>query len=167
MTTKILPSHSEPNVFKRKPPKKLTKKPKMLAEWYRVDELVDKVYCELCNGNSRSKVINNLMVGVYGNKELSYTQAERYYYTALARIKFDKAEKEEDLRELLYSRYETLFEEAISMGDRFTAKSVLDSMAKIFLTQQPHTQVQVNNQGDGKVEVKFGFSSDDLETSEI
>lgn len=156
-------THSEPDIKKREPHRrvKALKMQKKIDDYLKADELVDAVYVDFCNAESKSRILTKLQEGAYGNKPYSLQQSYEYVNAALNRIRYDKSEKEDEMRNLLYTRYETLLNDCITLGDRFTARSVLADMAKIFLPQQPQTAIQVNNQGDGKIEVKFGFGNED------
>lgn len=147
-------SHSNPNPLKRKP----VKKTKAAIEKYkRVDELVDLVYTDYCNGVSKADILQKLLQGIYdGHEPLSYSHSYEYLKSAEQRIAFNTYETENGLREILYTRYEALLEESIKNGDTYMSKQILDSIAKIFLPQTPNTAVQINSNNE-KLEVKFGF----------
>lgn len=148
-------SHSNPNPLKRKSSSKTTKD---IEKYRQVDELVDFVYVDYCNGVSRIDILEKLKHGGYeGHKALSKIQAYYYLKAAEERIAFNTYETEKGLRDVLYTRYESLLEDAIKNGDNFLAKNILDSMAKIFLPSTPNTAIQVNSNND-KLEIKFGLS---------
>lgn len=148
-------SHSDPNPLKRKP----NIKTKAAIERYKkVDELVDFVYADYCNGVSKSDILQKLMQGCYdGHKALSFGHSYEYIKAAEQRIAFNTYETENGLREVLYTRYEALLEDSIKNGDTYMAKNILDSIAKIFLPQTPNTAVQINSNNE-KVQISFGFS---------
>lgn len=156
----IAASHSLPNKKDRKP--KPSKASKGMAvkytEYEEVEEVIDKLYCDICNGVSKSDCMKKLMLGVYG-KEMKKRNATEYYKAAMNRLAVNADIEAQELRNLLYSRYETILEECINKGDMFNAKGVLDSMAKIFLgvDNKPQTAIQINGSNDGKVTVNFGF----------
>lgn len=148
-------SHSNPNPLLRKP----NKKDKASIDKYKeVDELVDYIYYDYCNGVSKADILQKLMKGVYdGHDKLSYRHSYEYLKAAEKRIAFNKYEDEQGLRDVLYTRYEALLEQAVKDGDTFLAKSILDSMSKVFLPPTPTTAVQINSNNE-KLEVKFGFN---------
>lgn len=154
--TKLAASHSDPNPLNRKP----KKKGKVRLELYKqVDELVDFIYADICNGVSRSDVVQKLMQGMYENhKPISYQQSFNYLEAAENRIAFNKMENEQKLKETLYTRYEALLEQAIEDGDNFLAKSILDSMAKAFVSTTPQQAIQINS--SDKLSINFGFNGD-------
>lgn len=156
-------SHSNPDPLKRRPSKMYGH-----SELYmKVDAIVDAVYCDLVNGESKSSILQKLQLGEYSDKTMNIKTAYDYFNAALNRISYDKIEKENELREMLYARLEEVYRSCMEIGNHMTAISALKEMKDLFIPKQPTTAVQVNNQGDGKVEVKFGFSSDNLENSEI
>lgn len=152
---KLAASHSDPNPFNRKPKKGGKNRVQLYKQ---VDELVDLLYYDICNGLSRSEIIQKLMQGLYdGHKAKSHQQAYNYLEAAENRVAFNKMENEQALKATLYTRYEALLEQAIKDGDNFLGKSILDSMSRLCISNTPNTAVQINS-GNEKLEVKFGFS---------
>lgn len=155
-------SHSLPSKKDRKPKpyktsKGITVKSK---DYYEAEEILDQLYCDICNGVSRSDCMQKLSSGVYG-KELKPRNAADYYNAALSRLEYNADIEAKQLRDLLYNRYETVLEECMKRNDVFNARATLDSIAKIFLgVKDNQTNIQVNNNSDGKVVVTFGFSED-------
>lgn len=139
------------------------------------DDIVDEVYVDICNGVSRSDIVQKLMKGNYKpqKKEMSYRQSNEYYKTALARMHYNTDIEHARLKDIFYNRYESLLETAVKKGDLFNAKGILDSMSKIFLGDFNKTQnnVQINSMGDGKVVVTFGFGEEnkdeDIEDQDV
>ena len=129
------------------------------------DDILDEVYCDLCNGVARADITQKLMKQQYSpqKRPLTYRQANEYYNTALDRMHFNTDIEHQRLKDLFYNRYEALLETAIKRNDIFNAKGILDSMAKIFLVgdmkQSQNAQIEVNT-GDNKVTISFGFSQD-------
>lgn len=144
-------THSNPDPKMREPNHRVRsmKQVKKITEYLKADELVDAVYVDFCNAESKSRILTKLQEGAYGNKPYGLAQSYEYVNAALNRIRHDKSEKAEEMRDLLYTRYETLLNDCITLGDRFTARQVLADMAKIFLPQQPTTAIQVNQQSEG------------------
>jgi hypothetical protein len=68
------------------------------------------------------------------------------------------------LKDIFYTRYESLLETAIKKNDVYNAKGILDSMAKIFLVgdmkNTNNAKVEVNTK-DSKVTISFGFAKDE------
>ena len=98
---------------------------------------------------------------MYENKPIKQRQSEYYYKAALDRLRTDRETEIEKLKDVLYTRYESLFADSITVGDRSTAKSILDSIAKIFVgTDQKNTNIQVNANKAG-IKISFGFANDE------
>ena len=128
------------------------------------DEIVELVYTDICNGVSRRDCQKKLTLGEYGNKPISTRQAQYYYKAALDQLAENTDIEAKRLKDVLWSRYESLLETAIRKDDIYNAKGILDSMAKIFGLEQktPTTAIQING-GDEKIVVNFGLSDTKLE----
>lgn len=123
------------------------------------DEIVELVYTDICNGVSRRDCQRKLTLGEYGNKPISTRQAQYYYKAALDQLAENTDIEAKRLKDVLWSRYESLLETAIRKDDIYNAKGILDSMAKIFGLEHktPTTAIQING-GDEKIVVNFGLS---------
>lgn len=158
-------SHSSPNKKDRKPSavvlgKRYVSPAKRNEKYEEVENVIDQVYADICNGVSKFDCMQKLQKGVYG-KELTKRNAYEYYNAAFDRLAVNSDMEAEKLRNLLYSRYETLLEEAIKKDDIYNARGVLDSMAKIFLgVRENQTNIQLNNNSDG-ITINFGFDKPD------
>ena len=127
------------------------------------DDILDEVYCDLCNGVARADITQKLMKQQYSpqKRPLTYRQANEYYNCALDRMHFNTDIEHARLKDIFYNRYESLLETAIKKGDVFNAKGVLDSMAKIFLgMDKQQNNIQINNNKDG-ITIHFGFTKDE------
>jgi Na+-translocating ferredoxin:NAD+ oxidoreductase RnfC subunit len=131
-----------------------------------VDDVLDEVYCDICNGVARSDIVQKLMKTQYESqsgqqKNMTYRTANEYYNCALDRMHFNTDIEHARLKDIFYNRYESLLETAIKKGDVFNAKGVLDSMAKIFLgMDKQQNNIQINNNKDG-ITIHFGFTKDE------
>lgn len=123
------------------------------------DTIVELVYTDICNGVSRRDCQKKLTLGEYGNKPISTRQAQYYYKAALDQLAENTDIEAKRLKDVLWSRYESILETAIKKDDIYNAKGILDSMAKIFGLEQktPTTAIQING-GDEKIVVNFGLS---------
>lgn len=123
------------------------------------DEIVELVYTDICNGVSRRDCQRKLTLGEYGNKPISTRQAQYYYKAALDQLAENTDIEAKRLKDVLWSRYESILETAIRKDDIYNAKGILDSMAKIFGLEQktPINAIQING-GDEKIVVNFGLS---------
>lgn len=134
------------------------------------DDIIDDVYVDIANGVSRSDITQKLINGLYSSqkgqqKNMSYRQAQEYWNTALERMHYNKDIELDKLRDVFYSRYEALFEEAVKKNDIYNAKAILDSMSKIFGIEQktPATAIQINNGGDDKIVINFGLDGSNVQ----
>lgn len=161
--------HLERNPEDRKPRQAISNQGKFQLrkekEFKRVEGIINQVYVDICNGLSKSdiydKVMNGLYEGLKNPNGMSRESAYVYYKYAMERVGTDREKDENALRDMLYSRYETLLQDAIKKGDVYNARGVLDSMAKIFLPNRPDTAIQINSDKEGGVTVNFGFSNKD------
>ena len=135
-----------------------------IDKYENAERILDLVYVDITNAVSRSDCLQKLMEGLYENDPLSKRQAMYYYDAALKRFEVDTDIEAEKLKKIFYERYESLLAEAIEVGDRTNAKSILDSMAKLFLgMDKPTTAIQVNNEKDGGVTINFGLTNNNDE----
>ena len=70
----------------------------------------------------------------------------------------DRVEETDKLRDQLYNQYLMLYNDAVQVGNSMVAKQILDSIAKIFLPNQPQTAIQINSDKENGVTINFGFS---------
>lgn len=154
-------SHGEKSKKMRKAKKTPTTKgmPTLTEDYNKADDLVSLVYVDICNGVSRSDVLQKLQLGEYGNKPYKPRQSAYYYNAALDRFAVDTDIEMEKLKDVFYSRYETILAECMKRNDLFNARATLDSMAKIFLgVDKQQNNIQINNNKDG-ITIKFGFDN--------
>lgn len=137
--------------------------PTLTEKYDKADALVEKVYCDIANGVSRSVCLQKLQMGEYGNMPYKARQSAYYYNMALDRFAVDTDIEAEKLRQMFYGRYESLLEDAVAKGDIYNARGILDSMARIFGVERktPDTAIMINNNKDGQVVIKFGFGDDE------
>ena len=162
--------HLERNPEDRKPRAAISDQGRMQRrkekEFQRIEGIINQIYVDICNGMSRTdiydKVIHGHYEGLRNPKGMSRETAYVYYKYAMDRVGVDREKDENTLRDMLYSRYETLLKDAIEKGDVYNARGVLDSMAKIFLpNDKPSTAIQINSDKEGGVTVNFGFEKKD------
>ena len=143
--------------------------PTLTGDYNKADDLVSLVYVDICNGVSRSDVIQKLQLGEYGNKPIKARQSAYYYNAALDRFAVDTDIEAEKLRDMFYARYETILAECMKRNDVFNARATLDSMAKIFLGVRDgnQTNIQVNSDKDGGITINFGFDNNNIVDGEV
>lgn len=160
-------THGEKSKKDRKAKKTPASKgcPTLTEDYNKADDLVSLVYVDICNGVSRSDVIQKLQLGEYGNKPYKARQSAYYYNAALDRFAVDTDIEAEKLRDMFYARYETILAECMKRNDMFNARATLDSMAKIFLGIRDgnQTNIQVNSDKDGGITINFGFDNNTVD----
>ena len=160
-------THGEKSKKARKAKKTPASKgcPTLTEDYNKADDLVSLVYVDICNGVSRSDVIQKLQLGEYGNKPYKARQSAYYYNAALDRFAVDTDIEAEKLRDMFYARYETILAECMKRNDVFNARATLDSMAKIFLGIRDgnQTNIQVNSDKDGGITINFGFDNNTVD----
>lgn len=160
-------SHSEKSKALRKAKKTPGSKgmPTLTDAYNKADDLVSLVYCDIANGVSRSVVIDKIKKGAYEGMErpLAARTAATYYNAALDRFAVDTDIEAEKLRQMFFTRYETLLEDAVKKGDIYNARGILDSMSRIFGIERktPDTAIMINSDKEGGVTVNFGFAKED------
>ena len=73
-------------------------------------------------------------------------------------VKEDRVERVQELRDLLFSQYYAQYQEATLMGNTLVAKSVLDSIAKIFLPDEKTLNLNADVKGD--ITIDFNLMTD-------
>ena len=125
---------------------------KQIDEYDRCQRLIEEVQCDLCNGVLRSEIFNKFRERQYKNlnpdKNIGERQIQSYIKAAWDLLKEDRVEKVQELRDLLFSQYMSQYQEATRTNNTLVAKSVLDSIAKIFLPDEKNINLNANVQGD-------------------
>lgn len=133
--------------------------------WLRADHIVDQVYCDLCNGISKSDIIMKFANCQYDGQKKSIGErtAQDYIASAVDRLHYDMEAKQEDLRADLYGKLLTVYNDAMQANDRYSAIGALQTIMKLTgcMIQQPQTAIQINSDKEGGVTVNFGFEKKD------
>lgn len=136
---------------------------KQLDEYDRVQRLIEEIQVDLVNGVLRSEIFNKFRDRQYENlhptKDIGERQIQNYIAAAWELMREDRIEKIQDLRDLLFSQYMSQYQEATSMGNPLVAKSVLDSISKIFLPDEKTLNLNANVQGD--ITIDFNLIQDE------
>lgn len=116
---------------------------------------------DLVNGVLRSEIFNKFRDRQYENlnpkKDIGDRQIQNYIAAAWELMREDRVEKIQDLRDLLFSQYMSQYQEATKMNNPLVAKSVLDSISKIFLPDEKTLNLNV----DGEITIDFNLMTDD------
>lgn len=135
---------------------------KKLDEYDRVERLISEIQCDLVNGVLRSDIFRKFKEGLYenlGEKKIGERQIQNYITAAWHKMKEDRVEKVQELRDMLFSQYMAIYNESTTTGNVLAAKSCLDSIAKIFLPDEKNINLNANVQGD--ISVNFNFIEED------
>ena len=141
---------------------------KKLDEYDRVERLISEIQCDLVNGVLRSDIFRKFKEGLYenlGEKKIGERQIQNYIVAAWAKMKEDRVEKAQELRDMLFSQYMAIYNEATTTGNVLAAKSTLDSIAKIFLPSENNASIQINNNNKEGITINFGFSQKEEENT--
>ena len=129
-------------------------------QFNRADMLLQEVVADIVNGLTKNDIIMKFKEKAYENqkKSIGESQAKNYIYMAYKIMAEDRVEETDKLRDQLYNQYLMLYNDAVQVGNSIVAKQILDSIAKIFLPNQPQTAIQINSDGEKGVTINFGFS---------
>lgn len=154
-------SHTRPKE-ERKSLSKLANKHVKYKDYEYVEDMLSLIICDIINGIQRNDIIKKLENQLYeGQRQpYAYKTAQMYYYTAMERIREDRETQLEELKDKLYSQYYSLYADAVKTNNTFAAKSVLDSIAKVFINDnRKNVDVTVDNSND-KINISFGFNTE-------
>ncbi len=123
--------------------------------------MIEEIQVDLVNGVLRSEIFNKFRDRRYENlnpkKDIGDRQIQNYIAAAWELMREDRVEKIQDLRDLLFSQYMSQYQEATKMNNPLVAKSVLDSISKIFLPDEKTLNLNV----DGEITIDFNLMTDD------
>ena len=154
----LVKTHIEQSAPKRG--KRLSQK--QLDEYDRVQRLIEEIQVDLVNGVMRSEIFNKFRERMYNNlskKDIGERQIQNYIKAAWEVLKEDRVERVQELRDLLFSQYMSQYNEATQMVNTMVAKSVLDSIAKIFLPDEKN--INLNAKVDGEITIDFNLIEDE------
>lgn len=130
--------------------------------------LVQQIYCDICNGLTRSECVHKLQngmyeIGRYKDKNLKQAQAYRLVQKSV-NLMLEESEKERNImRSELYNRLLSIYQDAVEQNDRSNAIRSLEVMAKLtgMFSSDNQTNIQINS-ADGDVKINFGFNTDSV-----
>ena len=135
-----------------------------MNKWLKADEMVSEVYVDLCNGLTKSEIIEKVTKGMYENQSrpLSVRSASDYLDAAYRRMQYDFESQAEELRAELYAKLMTIYQDSIKANDRGNALAVIDRIMKLTGVAQdrPQNNVLVNATKEG-ITINFGFNKED------
>ena len=135
---------------------------KQLDEFDRVERLIEEVTVDLINGVLRSEIFNKFRDRQYTNlseKNIGERQIQNYIKAAWLKLKENRVDKVNELRDMLFNQYMAQYNEATMNGNVLGAKSCLDSIAKIFLPDEK--TVNLNAKVEGDITIDFNLIQDE------
>lgn len=126
------------------------------------DELIELMWMDLCAGVSRYQIMLKLDRDAYEGYETSkLSQASKYKYLQLAYGKCEGELQEEraKLRDLFYSRFLSVYEEAMESRDRQNAIRALDLASRIAGVYAEEKK-DITLRGNIKATIDFGIGED-------
>lgn len=159
-------SHSLPTFKERRAAKKGGTN---FEKWLKADKIVDEIYVDLCNGLTKSDVIQKMSEGLYDNqngKGIKERTAIDYLNAAQQRMAYDFESQAEEMRADLYTKLLSVYADAVQKNDRYNAIQAVQTIMKLtgVALDKPQNNIQVNANKEG-IQISFGFKKDE-ETDE-
>ena len=156
-------SHSLPTFKERKAKAKGTN----FSRWLKADKIIDEIYVDLCNGLTKSDVVQKMAEGLYenqNNKGIGERTALDYLKAALQRMAYNFESQAEEMRADLYNKLISVYADAVQKGDRYNAVQAIQTIMKLtgVAMDKPQTNIQLNANSDG-VTINFGFNKEENE----
>ncbi len=156
-------SHSLPTFKERRAKAKGTN----FSRWLKADKIIDEIYVDLCNGLTKSDVVQKMAEGLYENqngKGIGERTALEYLKAALQRMAYNFESQAEEMRVDLYNKLISVYADAVQKGDRYNAIQAVNTIMKLtgVALDKPQTNIQLNANSDG-VTINFGFNKDSEE----
>lgn len=157
-------SHSLPTFKERRAAKKGGTN---FERWLRADKIVDEIYVDLCNGLTKSDVIQKMSEGLYENqngKGIKERTAIDYLNAAQQRMAYDFESQAEEMRADLYTKLLSVYADAVQKNDRYNAIQAVQTIMKLtgVALDKPQNNIQVNANKEG-IQISFGFKKDSEE----
>ena len=140
------------------------KQASLRKKWLKADKIVDQVYCDIANGFTNSEIQLKLKQGLYEGQTKGMDSRTIYDYINAAqdRMHYDFEEKLPQMREDLYLKFMTIYQECIEHNDRLTAVKTLEGLMKLVgIDGKPQTAIQINSDKENGVTINFGFNKND------
>lgn len=134
--------------------------------WLTADKVVTEVYVDLCNGLTKSEVLEKLMGGMYESQKnpVKIRTAQDYVAAAYQRMHYDFEAKAEEMRADLYNKLISVYADAVKSNDRYNAIQAVNTIMKLTgcAMDKPQNNIQLNATSSG-VTINFGFSNKEEE----
>ena len=158
-------SHSLPT-FEQRVAARKTKTGANKERWLKTDGIVSEIYVDICNGMTRSDVLEKLMSGLYEGQDrgLKLRTAQDYVAAAYKRMQYDFEAKAEEMRADLYNKLISVYADAVKANDRYNAIQAVNTIMKLTGVAQdkPQNNIQVNANKEG-IKISFGFNKDETD----
>lgn len=132
--------------------------------WLTADKVVTEVYVDLCNGLTKSEVLEKLMGGMYESQKnpVKIRTAQDYVAAAYQRMHYDFEAKAEEMRADLYNKLISVYADAVQKNDRYNAVQAIQTIMKLtgVALDKPQNNIQLNANKDG-ITINFGFKQDE------
>lgn len=160
-------SHSLPTFKERRAAKRVGTN---FSRWLKADKIVDEIYVDLCNGLTKSDVIQKMAEGLYENqngKGIKERTALDYLSAALQRMHYDFEAQAEEMRADLYTKLISVYADAVQKNDRYNAVQAIQTIMKLtgVALDKPQNNIQVNANKEG-ISINFGFKKDEENVEE-
>lgn len=126
-------------------------------QFNRADMLLQETLADIVNGLTKNDIILK-----FANKEYEYqkkaigeAQATNYIKMAYLIMQEDRVAEADKLRDQLYNQYLMLFNDAVMADNPVLAKTILDSVGKIFLPDEKNIKLDAKVDGDITIDFKF------------
>ena len=165
-------SHSESDIRKRTP--KANRMPdgsviRNGKKYQKTEAIIDEIYAAYINGETKTHIIKKLVMGLYepqGGKGYTQITAEQLFALAMDRIKNDMNLKREEAVAMIMSRFDSIYQDGITIGDRQSALRALENMAKLYgISNKEEKTIEINKKDDS-IKITFGYDTDKTEEKE-
>lgn len=135
------------------------------SRWLKADKTIDEIYVDLCNGATKSDVIQKMTEGLYSNQDgkgIKERTALEYLKAAQLRMAYDFESQAEEMRADLYNKLISVYADAVKSNDRYNAIQAVNTIMKLtgVALDKPQNNIQVNANKEG-IQISFGFKKDE------
>lgn len=160
-------SHSLPTYKERKAKAKGTN----FSRWLRADKIVDEIYVDLCNGLTKSDVVQKMAEGMYENQQgkgIKERTALDYLRAAQQRLAYNFESQAEEMRADLYNKLISVYADAVKSNDRYNAIQAVNTIMKLtgVALDKPQNNIQLNATSSG-VTINFGFQKEETDDHQL
>lgn len=127
------------------------------------EALLDEIMCDLVNGMSRFQIRRKLEEDQYESMETSgfkKTTHGQLIKNCFDRFKLDSRDAVDEARDIMYARILSIYEDAVSAGDRQAALKALDQLTKLQGLLDPLAGIE-KRPDQAKITISFGIAKDD------